>query len=115
VEKLLESNPENPENAEYREKAGINYTDAGEVYYLIEEYEKSKQSFKRALDINEVLLDEEPDNPIYKINQAETFGKYAKLLSKLGRNEEADDYSTKSKEIYRKLAEEDCGEKDTDE
>lgn len=115
VEKLLESNPENPENAEYREKAGINYTDAGEVYYLIEEYEKSKQSFKRALDINEVLLDEEPDNPIYKINQAETFEKYAKLLSKLGRNEEAEDYSTKSKEIYRKLAEEDCGEKDTDE
>jgi len=111
VEKLLESNP----SPEYREKAGINYTEAGEVYYLIGEYEKSKKAFERALELNTVLLDEEPDNPIYKIKQAETFEKYAKLLSKLGRNEEAEDYSTKSEEIYRKLAEEDSGEGDVSE
>lgn len=76
------------------------------MYSLNGEYEKSKQVFERALTINEVLLDEEPDNPIYQINQAETFEKYAKLLAKLGRSEEAEDYSTKSEEIYRKLAEE---------
>jgi len=37
------------------------------------------------------------------------------LLSKLGRNEEADDYIIKSNEIYRKLAEEDSSEGDIDE
>jgi tetratricopeptide (TPR) repeat protein len=85
------------------------------VYSLIREYEKSKQAFEKALAINEALFEEEPDNHIYEINQAETFEKYAKLLSKLGTNEDAEDYIIKSNEIYRKLAEEDSSEGDIDE
>ena len=91
------------------------YTDAGEVYSLIGEHEKSKQAFEKALAINEALFEEEPENPIYEMNQVETFEKYAKLLSKLGRDKEAEDYIIKSNEIYRKLAEEDSSEGDIDE
>ena len=111
MEKLLESGPEKPEA---REKAGITYKDAGKVYYLLGDYEKSEQAFGRALTLNAALLDEEPDNPIYKINQAETFEKYAKLLSKLGRNEEAEEFAAKSEEIFRKLDEEGTEEEDTE-
>jgi hypothetical protein len=41
------------------------------VYSLIREYEKSKQAFEKALAINEALFEEEPENPIYEMNQAE--------------------------------------------
>ena len=37
------------------------------------------------------------------------------MLSKLGRDKEAEDYIIKSNEIYRKLAEEDSSEGDIDE
>jgi tetratricopeptide (TPR) repeat protein len=103
VEKLFNSNPE---KFKALENSGIIYTRAGEVYSLNREYDKSKKAFEQNLGINKVLLEEEPGNFIYRENQAETFEKYAELLAKLGRKEEAEAYTTKSQEIYRKLAEE---------
>ncbi|MDD3043725.1 MAG: tetratricopeptide repeat protein [Methanosarcinaceae archaeon] len=107
VEKLLKSDPEKPE---FRENAGITYTNAGEVYSHIGDYEKSNQAFENALTINEALLAEEPDNPIYQIYKVETLEKYAGLLFKLGRNEEAKEFTAKAEEMNRILAEE-CEEK----
>lgn len=96
--------PQRPESLLFLRKLLEETLNSNTLSYLIEEYETSKQSFERALGLNTVPIDEEPDNPIYKRNQAETFDKYVKLLSKLGRNEKAEDYRTKSEEIYRKLA-----------
>lgn len=110
VEKLLKSGPE---KSDLRENAEISYTDAGEVYYFKGDYEKSNRAFEKAMAINETLLAEEPDNPIYQIHKVETLEKYAKLLSKLGRNEEAEEFTAKAEEMNRILAEE--GEEEEEE
>ena len=77
------------------------------MYSLIGEHEKSKQAFENALSINAALFEEEPDNPIYRIDQAEAFEKYAKLLRNWAGMRKQRITSTKSEEIYSELAEED--------
>ena len=60
--KYLESDPE---NLEYQAKANIAYTHLGIVYFLADEYEKSKEAFEKALPISAKLLEKDPENPIY--------------------------------------------------
>ncbi len=100
-----------PENLEYQARANLMYTQLGVVYLLADEYEKSKEAFEKVLPISAKLLEKDPENAIYVGDVAATFEEYAKLLKKLDRNKEAEEYSAKAEELKDKL-EEDILEED---
>lgn len=95
-----------PEKLEYQAKVNIAYTQLGIVYLSANELEKSKEAFEKALSINAKLLENDPESPVYIRDAIATFEEYAKLLRKLDRNEEAEEYSAKSEELKEKLGEE---------
>ena len=72
--------------------------------------EELKDSVKEAMDLAYVLLgerDEEgSEDSVYLAEMAEISTEYAKTLSDLNRNEDAEKFTAKSEKIFRKLAEE---------
>ena len=103
LNKHLESDPE---KLEYQAKVNFVYTQLGIVYLSADELEKSKEAFEKALSINANLLEKDPENPVYIRDAIATFEEYAKLLRKLYRNEEAEEYGAKSEELKEKMEEE---------
>ncbi len=94
-----------PEKLEYQEKVNIIYLQLGIVYLSADEPEKSKEAFEKALSINAKLLEEDPENPMYIGDAIATFEEYAKLLKKLDRSEEAEEYGAKAEKLKENLEE----------
>ena len=97
----FESDPDNPE---YRSILSVLYTQLGIAYHLAGEYDKSKEAFEKSIPLNAKLLDEEPENLLYMGALAGTFIEYSKLLTSLGRKEEAEEYTAKAEEIKGKIS-----------
>ena len=72
-------------------------------YSALNEYEKSKGAFEKAIAINAELLEKEPENVFYLEDKAITLEEYANLLLKTGRTAEAEVYKAESAEIFRKI------------
>lgn len=99
----------------------------GKTLLLLKKYESAKESMDMALDFLEGVDNEEPEDSTeesldlasvilgegyeeesedsgYLAELAEIFREYAKTLSDLNRNEEAEEFTAKSEKILRKLA-----------
>lgn len=99
----------------------------GKTLLLLKKYESAKESMDVALDFLEGVDNEEPEDSTeesldlasvilgegyeeesedsgYLAELAEIFREYAKTLSDLNRNEEAEEFTAKSEKILRKLA-----------
>ncbi|KKG00596.1 hypothetical protein DU40_12710 [Methanosarcina mazei] len=99
----------------------------GKTLLLLKKYESAKESMDMALDFLEGVDNEEPEDRTeesldlasvilgegyeeesedsgYLAELAEIFREYAKTLSDLNRNEEAEEFTAKSEKILRKLA-----------
>lgn len=76
--------------------------------------EEMEDSTEESLDLASVILgegyEEESEDSGYLAELAEIFREYAKTLSDLNRNEEAEEFTAKSEKILRKLAEEGNGD-----
>lgn len=76
--------------------------------------EKPEDSTEESLDLASVILgegyEEESEDSGYLAELAGIFREYAKTLSDLNRNEEAEEFTAKSEKILRKLAEEGNGD-----
>jgi hypothetical protein len=81
------------------------YTQLGISYHQAREFDKSKDAFEKSMSINSKLFDEEPDNFLYMGTLAAVFSEYSKLLTILGRKEEAEEYTAKVEEIKGKVFE----------
>ncbi|WP_156158938.1 hypothetical protein [Methanosarcina siciliae] len=75
----------------------------GTAYHLAGEYEKSKEAFEKSIPINAKILDEEPENFLYMGGAVVTFTEYLKLLTSLGRKEEAEEYTAKLDELKERI------------
>jgi hypothetical protein len=95
---LYESDPDNPE---YRSILGVLYAQSGISDHQAGEFDKSKDAFEKSISINSKLFDEEPDNFLYMGTLAAVFSEYSKLLTSLGRKEEAEEYTAKVEGITR--------------
>ncbi len=74
-------------------------TQLGIVYHLTGEYDKSKEAFEKSMSINAKMLAEVPDNFLYMGGAVMTFIEYSKLLTSLGRKEDAEEYVAKADEL----------------
>ena len=92
-----------PKKSEPQTKAARLYVGLGMSYSALNEYEKSKEAFEKALATNAELLEKEPENVFYLEDRAITLEEYANLLLKTGRNAEAEAYKAESAEIYQKV------------
>jgi len=88
-----------PDNHEYQSMISVLQTQLGIAYHLAGEYDKSKEAFEKSIPINAKLLDEEPENFLYMGGAVVTFTEYSKLLTSLGRKEDAEEYAAKAEEI----------------
>lgn len=79
------------------------YIGLGMSYSALNEYEKSREAFEKALAINAELLENNPENVFYLEDKAIILEEYANLLQKTGQNEEAEAYKAKSAEIFQKI------------
>lgn len=91
------------EKLEYQAKVNIVYLQLGIVYFSANELEKSKEAFEKALSINAKLIEKDPESPVYVRDAIVTFEEYAKLLKKLDRNEEAEEYIAKAEKLNTNL------------
>jgi tetratricopeptide (TPR) repeat protein len=73
------------------------------VYHLAGEYDKSKEAFEKSIPINAKILAEKPENFLYLGGAAVTFIEYSKLLTSLGRKEDAEEYAAKADEIKKMI------------
>lgn len=92
-----------PGNLEYQSMMSVLHTQLGIAYHLAGEYDKSKESFEKSVPINAKLLDEEPENFLYMGGAVVTFTEYSKLLTSLGRKEDAEEYAAKADELKEKI------------
>ena len=92
-----------PDNLEYQSMMSVLQTQLGMVYHLAGECAKSKEAFEKSIPINAKLLDEEPENFLYMGGTAVTFIEYSKLLTSLGRKEDAEEYAAKVDEIKERI------------
>ena len=93
-----------PDNLEYQLMMSVLQTQLGIVYHLAGEYDKSKEAFEKSMPINAKMLAEEPDNFLYMGGAVMTFIEYSKLLTSLGRKEDAEEYAAKANEIKEIVA-----------
>ncbi len=84
------------------------HTQLGIAYHLAGEYDKSKEAFEKSMPINAKLLDEEPENFLYMGGAVVTFTEYSKLLTSLGRKEDAEEYAAKADEL-KEMVMKKCG------
>ena len=92
-----------PEKFEYQAKVNIVYLQLGIVYLSANELEKSKEAFEKALSINAQLIEKDPESPVYVRDAIVIYEEYAKLLKKLDRNEEAEEYIAKAEKLMENL------------
>lgn len=79
------------------------HTQLGIAYHLAGEYDKSKEAFEKSVPINAKMLDEEPENFLYMGGAVVTFTEYSRLLTSLGRKEDAEEYAAKADELKEKI------------
>jgi hypothetical protein len=71
----------------------------GIAYHLAGEYDKSKEALEKSIPLNTKLLDAKPENFLYMGGAAVTFTEYSKLLTSLGRKEDAEEFAAKADEL----------------
>lgn len=79
------------------------YIGLGMSYSALNEFEKSREAFEKALATNAELLDKEPENAFYIEDKAIILEEYANLLLKTGRTAEAELYKAESAELFQKV------------
>lgn len=98
LDKLTEFSPE---EFQPRTKEVELYIGLGMSYSALNELEKSREAFEKALAVNVEFLTKEPENVFLLENQAIILEEFANLLLKTGRAAEAGAYKAESEEIYR--------------
>lgn len=100
LDRLIELSPEKfkPQDKDVKLYIGL-----GMSYSVLNELEKSKEAFEKALTSNAEFLEKKPENVFHLEDKAITLEEYANLLLKMGRNAEAEAYKAESVELYKKV------------
>lgn len=77
------------------------YIGFGMSYSALNELEKSREAFEKALAVNAEFLGNEPENVFFLEDKAIILEEYGNLLLKLGRTAEAEAYKAESAELFR--------------
>lgn len=100
LERLTEASPE---ESDLKAKKLDLYVGFGVSYSALNEFEKSKDVFEKALAINTELREKEPESVYHLEDKAKILKKYANLLLKTGKNAEAEAYKAESAELYKEV------------